>query len=237
MPGTNVTIHFHAGTVFSEFKLEGHNLLLAKSLDFEKIPSYEILIVGKDFENDMAICHVKVLVQNLNEHAPVFTRTAYAGVVPETAYIGHSVLRIDAKDPDSDCDCEIQYKIIDSRSNPWFKLNGQDVVVRTTRLQPGCHYKFQVEATDGTFVSKRSTVYIVVTGVFRPIFVNTTFIVNVPENLPIGDMVLWADAGTDNKTDVTYSIESSVARHMFHINETQGKSIQLFLSIHSVHIL
>ena len=214
LPGSPVTLSFHPGTVFEEFNLRGNDLLLAGSLDFETKRSYDILVLATDHERDMALATVRIVVQNLNEHAPKFTRPIYQGSVPELAYIGHSVLALTATDRDGD---SLYYSVVGNVPGDAFQLSDKNVVVNS-RLITGT-YEFNVVVNDRTFQSSVSKVSIIVTAVFKPIFPDTTYIVSVLESTENGSIILSVVAG-DHNQGITYSIESIEAREVFGVNST-----------------
>ena len=209
MPGSNMTISFHRIPKFPEFALKGNDMILVKSLDFETKKLYNIIIIATDAELDATFAHIILHVQNLNEHAPQFDRSIYEKSVSELAYIGHSVLSLIATDHDGS---KMFYKITTAVPDNAFVLKDNVVLVNGKLKRQ--RYEFTVSVDDGTFHSSTAKVIITVRKENIPAFGKSTYIVNVREDLVVGEVFLNVSACSG----CNYTIESVELNKLFHIN-------------------
>lgn len=96
-----------------------------KLLDYEERHSVQCYIVAKEIGSGNFSARVKltVLLNDVNDNAPEFTRKEYRGHVAENSEVGTTVLRVEAHDLDSQPDSQIKYMRLIGENSRLFKLD------------------------------------------------------------------------------------------------------------------
>lgn len=156
--------------------IEDHScgVVLLNSLDYENKTSHDIgikLTSTKYLVNPQkSFCHVKIIVQDQNDNAPVFRfpkssrghNDTFYGIVNSDADIDTSVLQIKASDADSSAFGMIKYRIYDEEeavnfiskdeaSSSYFAISEDTGLIKTAKSLQRLHklpLKFIVEARD-----------------------------------------------------------------------------------------
>ena len=93
------------------------------ALDREHLAAYSLRVVAYDggappLSSELA---VEVVVQDVNDNHPVFSRARYNASVPENAEIGSLVLKVSATDADDRAN--ISYAIKKRETDEFFAIN------------------------------------------------------------------------------------------------------------------
>ncbi|XP_053305617.1 cadherin-16 [Spea bombifrons] len=103
------------------------NVYLGKSVDYEKIQEYNLVVVARNrvqlYETDYgpsSTATIHVLLGNVNE-APIFTQQRYEVSVPESTQTGSLILTVEASDPDTHHPARLHYAIKND-SRKWLSI-------------------------------------------------------------------------------------------------------------------
>ncbi|CAL4067626.1 unnamed protein product, partial [Meganyctiphanes norvegica] len=148
---------------------------------------YFLTVIGKDFAPDplQGACSFSVLVEDINDNAPVFDKESYHQSIPYTKEASSSILRVTASDVDSGRNSQLMYSLegnpadlayfsIDPDSG-YIKLNRQ----LTSDMSDTRMFEFQARATDNGAPIQMSTsvnviVNVVSTGALPPTVISLT---------------------------------------------------------------
>ncbi|XP_027029224.2 protocadherin gamma-C3-like [Tachysurus fulvidraco] len=93
-------------------------LVLVKALDREKIPNLDLLITAVDGGSPAltGTLTIKVNILDVNDNAPVFTKSLYKVSVAEDTTVGTTIISVQAKDLDEGLNGEIMYSFMSHTS-------------------------------------------------------------------------------------------------------------------------
>ena len=133
------------------FKIEksSGSITVAKNLDYEKIPVYNIVIQAKDhgFYPRSATASVKIILQDVNDNPPVFEKTLYEAELRENSPSRTFVTQMVATDLDSPKNADIVYELVDPSDQ--FEIEPESGNVKSLRT-------FDFELTDTLFLKIRA---------------------------------------------------------------------------------
>ncbi|KAG7264436.1 hypothetical protein CRUP_022298 [Coryphaenoides rupestris] len=158
-----------------------------------------------------------VTVEDANDWPPVFQRAAYEASVAENRSPGEPVVRLSATDGDSGKNAEVQYSLLPGPGYDLFSIHPQTGQVSTTTQldrEQQQQFTLRVLSRDGGSPALSSTTTVVCTVLDEndnpPRFMQTSFHVSLPENLPPG--VLHAGQASDpdlgENSTIHYSLDS-----------------------------
>lgn len=189
----------------SFFDLIDSTLTLVLSLDYETAAEHQILVIATDRGHPAlsTVANVTVLVDDVNEFAPVFSMQVYTRETVFTTTIGSELVTVVATDRDGR-DTSITYGL-GSDAPAFVDINPLTGMVRTINILPEneTEYSFTVTATDNgmpsTLVGTAQVQLFVFSPVnnFEPQFDKALYNISVPENSPIGTTVVTVTI-TDN---------------------------------------
>jgi hypothetical protein len=185
-------------------------------LDREARETYVLSIQAQDIRLD---CHrgktqVTVIVQDVNDNQPVFTRAAYHINIPEDISIGDIVAQITAVDQDKGSNSAIKYSISQSTGPLMIaQQNGQLTTTDTLDREKVDSYEVTVVATDGGGLTSSANVSISVLDVndnapdFNPAVYFGTF--NASLSSPVAT-VFATDPDLGENGTVRYQLATAV---------------------------
>jgi protocadherin Fat 4 len=109
------------------------SISVAKILDYEKIPVYNIIVQAEDrgFYSRSGTSSVKIILQDVDDNPPTFDQDLYEAVLEENAPIGTVVTQMIANDLDSAKNADIVYDMIDkSETDRYFNIDSVTGIVR-----------------------------------------------------------------------------------------------------------
>ncbi|XP_056456334.1 protocadherin Fat 2 [Gadus chalcogrammus] len=142
-----------------------------------------------------------VNVLDVNDNAPIFDQPRYVVRVLENTEVDVSVFKAHAVDLDSEARGTIQYSL--RSSSEVFKVDGLTGEIRVTAnldRESTPRYDLQIEARDQADVGQQlySTMDLVVVlqdvNDNPPKFVPRTYKIKVPEDVPVGTVLVWVDS-------------------------------------------
>lgn len=136
----------------------------ARKLDRENVPVYNLkaFAVDKGVPPLKAVVSVHVVVQDINDNAPVFEKDELFIYVEENRPVESVVAQITATDPDEGTNAQIMYQIVEGNIPEVFHLdiyNGDLTVLTELDYETKTEYIIVVQATSAPLVS-RATVHI-----------------------------------------------------------------------------
>ena len=169
---------------------------------------------------------VRVAVGNVNDNSPEFTRSVYIFSVEEDETIGENVGLINANDLDGD---DVQYSI-DAGDDGRFILdpNSGQLTLNTSFSDTNpVEYLLNVSACDPFLLCSSARVNILVTDINNhfPIFTESVYEANVPENVVVGETFFTISATDGDRganAAILYTIQDSFAP-FFTIENTTGE--------------
>ena len=132
-----------------------------KEIDREKKRTYTIRVKATDKSNDIRLegsCHLEVTITDENDNTPMFIGSTYEGNVKENVEIGHSVVRVTARDADEGANAQVSYVVPTPMS--LFKVDKHTGVIttRASLVNKRKVYEFRIRARDSGVPSKWSDV-------------------------------------------------------------------------------
>lgn len=102
------------------------NLLIKTSPDFETQAQYDLIVNASDNGKPpkSALAPVKVTIEDVNDHQPVFNQSSYSFTVSEGAALRGRVGAVYATDKDSGPRGKVMYSITDGNVGKAFAIDG-----------------------------------------------------------------------------------------------------------------
>ncbi|NXO03974.1 PCDGH protein, partial [Rhinopomastus cyanomelas] len=192
---------------------ERGTITLQEALDFEDTQSYTLLLEARDDGGLIAHCEVEVQVLDVNDNAPEITVMHVSSPVPENAPTGTVVALLKVKDPDSgengQVSCELSgeapLSLVTSPGSSYKVL----VLAKALDREETAFHELVLRASDGGKPARTGTARIRVPVVDAndnaPMFSRSEYTVRVPEDLPVGSVLVTVTA-----TDVDEGINGHV---------------------------
>ncbi|XP_050548978.1 protocadherin-like wing polarity protein stan isoform X2 [Daktulosphaira vitifoliae] len=243
--GLNAVVRYAiiGGNTQGHFSIDSQNgeVSLVKSLDYESMRSYRLMIRAQDGGNPSRSNTTQLLVniKDVNDNPPRFYTSLFQESVLENVAVGYSIVRIQAYDADEGENAALTY-YISSRDFEGFSNEKIPIVVDeksgwvyTTHLldrEINSKYQFQVVAEDGGDPPKTATASVVVTiqdvNDNEPIFNPKQYDVVISEDSPPGTPLTTITAtDPDENPRIHYEIVSGNSRGRFAIATHSGKAI------------
>ncbi len=206
-------------------------------LDRETMSDYNLAVMCEDQgrETQVAIKHVRIDVQDVNDNAPIFKQQSYAAEVRENNLVGAPVVAVNATDKDAGINAEIVYSLDDTVQNT-FDINPATGAITAKTVfdrEQVQQFQFQVLATDGGNPSHTSTALVFVDILDMndeiPKFSQGTYSFGVHENSPAGTEVgivhaVDLDAEPYNQFEFSF-LPNEASMDKFSIDKESGKII------------
>ncbi|KAK0134170.1 Protocadherin-23 [Merluccius polli] len=221
----HVSYSIVAGDDQGVFRLEENTglLYLSSPLDREVRASYRLIIRAADgglpFLSSTQT--LTVVVEDVNDQPPVFPLEVYAARVAENRNPGEPVVRLTATDGDSGKNAEVQYSLLPGPGYTLFSIHPQTGQVTTTAQldrEQQQQFTLRVLAHDGGSPALSGTTTIACSVLDEndnpPQFMQSSFHVSLPENLPPG--LLHAGQASDPDLGENSTIHYSIDREEDH---------------------
>ncbi|XP_066549387.1 protocadherin-15b [Amia ocellicauda] len=229
--GDPITYNIQNGDPQQVFNLtqSSGNLVLGKPLDRESTDRYILIVTASDGRLDgTSTATVNIVVTDVNDNDPVFDQFLPKNFTVQEEEVNAFVGQVKATDPDAGLNGQVRYRLVNN--NGIFRINANGSIYTTVPLdrETRGQYDLIVEASDGAVDPRRTTITLFV-GVLdiddnSPVFSQTSYTVNVPENSPVGTVILWLEAkDADLDANVTYRIRTEEAKQLFAVNPVTGQ--------------
>uniref|UniRef100_A0ACB8FH05 Uncharacterized protein n=1 Tax=Sphaerodactylus townsendi TaxID=933632 RepID=A0ACB8FH05_9SAUR len=216
----------------------GGRITLMGLLDYEQRHHYALTVRASDSEHETE-ANVTVLVEDVNDNAPLFAQALYQVVLPEYTPAGSPILTLRATDLDSGTNGEVTYQLATpSHAMAIDPHNGTLFTMQPLVLEPGCTtLDIQVQAHDrgSPSLSSWTTVQVQVLDVndHGPQFSQPHYDARVPEDQRPGTTVLTLHATdgdvTRDNAALDYTIVSGNSGHAFQLEGQVGGASALVL--------
>ena len=208
-------------------------------IDREKKDKYNLTIEATDSGNppQSSVANLIVLVTDVNDHKPQFSKLVYTATIKEGIPIGSYVGEVSASDSDISSNGEISYSIVSGNEKGWFAVSKATGLVTTSNeidsdIFNDSNIVLEIIAKDNGAISNNSSVIFNVSiqdvNDNRPNFgLSSNFTVSLSENLEIGSKVFDINA-TDLDSGlngfITYELfsEYQIAISTFQIDNKTG---------------
>ncbi|NXC87860.1 CAD23 protein, partial [Cercotrichas coryphoeus] len=244
-PNGQVSYRMQVGMPRMDFLINSTSGLVTSTavLDRERIPEYYLRVVASDAgapaKSSTSTLTVKVL--DVNDENPTFFPAVYNVSLPEDVPRDFKVVRLNCTDADIGLNAELSYFITGGNQDGKFSVGFRDGVVRTVvslDRETVASYTLILEAIDNGPTGNRrtgtATVYVTVLDVNdnRPIFLQSSYEVSVPEDIPAASSIVQArgsspgvkatDADEGINGRVWYRIVKGNEHNHFRINPSTG---------------
>uniref|UniRef100_A0A8C3DP03 Cadherin-23 n=1 Tax=Corvus moneduloides TaxID=1196302 RepID=A0A8C3DP03_CORMO len=204
-PNGQVSYRMQVGMPRMDFLINSTSGLVTSTavLDRERIPEYYLRVVASDTgapaKSSTSTLTVKVL--DVNDENPTFFPAIYNVSLPENVARDFKVVRLNCTDADVGLNAELSYFITGGNQDGKFSVGFRDGVVRTVvslDRETVASYTLILEAIDNGPTGNRrtgtATVYVTVLDVNdnRPIFLQSSYEVSVPEDIPAASSIVQA---------------------------------------------
>eukprot|EP00064_Thunnus_orientalis_P000719 superscaffoldBa00000039_g720 len=204
-------------------------LLLGKPLDRETTDQYRLIVTASDGNpGGTSTATVNIVVTDVNDNDPEFNLTIPTNFTVQEEKANLFVGQVMATDPDAGANGQVQYRIVNHPDLFTISANGSIYTKVPLDRELRSQYDLVVEASDGAVDPRRTTLTLSVQvkdiDDNSPVFSQQTYVVNVPENSPVGTVVLKLSAvDSDLFSNVTYQIKTESARQLFSLNPVTGE--------------
>jgi protocadherin-16/23 len=179
--------------------------------DHEQQSVYNFQVVATDggrYDARTQKVPVQITIADINDNKPVFSRFPFSAEVPAYSQPGHNLLRVTAEDQDDGTNAEIVFSFVNEPSSNKFRISPNTGVVTAASslaMESGKLFHLEVLARDKGNPPQSATGLIEIKvgespeGAATLRFQNSSYVVYLPENAPIGREV----------TQVTFQIFAS----------------------------
>ncbi|XP_023405761.2 protocadherin gamma-A5-like [Loxodonta africana] len=190
--------HFSLDVKSGPDKQRYPELVMDLPLDREKEAVHDLLLTAVDGGDPIlsGTTHIRVLVLDANDNAPLFTRPEYRVSVPEDIPVGTRLLTLTATDPDEGLNGKLTYSFRneDDKISETFELDsslGQISTLQSLDYEESSFYLIEVEAQDGGALLASATVLVTVQDVNdnTPEVILTSLTSSVSENCLPGTVI------------------------------------------------
>ncbi|NWU98686.1 CAD23 protein, partial [Upupa epops] len=236
-PNGQVTYRMQVGMPRMDFLINSTSGLVTSTtvLDREKIAEYYLRVVASDagVPSKSSTSTLTVKVADVNDENPTFFPPIYNVSLPEDVARDFKVVRLNCTDADIGLNAELSYFITGGNQDGKFSVGFRDGVVRTVvslDRETVASYTLILEAIDNGPTGNRrtgtATVYVTILDVNdnRPIFLQSSYEVSVPEDIPATSSIVQASTDADEGINgrVWYRIVKGNEQNHFRINPSTG---------------
>ncbi|XP_063784670.1 protocadherin gamma-B1-like isoform X39 [Pseudophryne corroboree] len=189
---------FELGMKITKDGIKSPELILQKPLDREKQSIYQLVLTALDGGQPpkSGTAFIKVIVLDVNDNFPTFTKDVYEISLNENAPIGFLVLQLNAVDEDEGSNAQISYSLCDipGTIHSLFSVDpvsGHINVTGDIDYELAERYELAVKATDGGNLSSHCKILINVTDMNDnpPQITITSLSDTIPENSPMTTII------------------------------------------------
>ncbi|XP_061626492.1 protocadherin Fat 1a isoform X2 [Phyllopteryx taeniolatus] len=235
--GPRIVYTISEGDPFNQFSIDFNTgvLHVAQPLDFETHPAYKLNIRATDaLTGAHSDVFVDIILQDINDNAPVFLSKSYYANISEASVIGRSVLQVDAIDFDTGHNQEIFYQLVEEKgkSSDYFAIDRDTGLVSMAQVldhEETQQHRLRVRAVDGgvpaLFTDVVVTVDVTDLNDNAPTFAEPTYKAAVSELASRGHFVTQVQASDADSSDLNkleFAIVSGNEDQSFAIDKQTG---------------
>uniref|UniRef100_A0A8C9WZ58 FAT atypical cadherin 3a n=1 Tax=Sander lucioperca TaxID=283035 RepID=A0A8C9WZ58_SANLU len=217
----------HNSTEYFHIDSSSGLILTARMLDHELVQKYNFIVRATDngFPPLSSEVSVIVVVNDINDNAPVFNQLLYEAYVNELAPRGHFLTCVQASDADSSDFDNLEYSILSGNERMNFVMDKTTGIItlsshRKQRMEPA--YSLNVSVSDTVFTSTAQVhVKVVGANLYSPVFAQNMYEAEFRENSAVGTKVIQVkatDADPGVFGHITYSFVNDVGKDQFSID-------------------
>ncbi|ESO87058.1 hypothetical protein LOTGIDRAFT_229248 [Lottia gigantea] len=231
-PAGRITYRIVDGNIGNAFRVDPNegNITLTRLIDYDETVNRSGIVrlvvqasdIGVNGQSGLSTnITVTVNVQDENNHIPRFNPLSYNETISEIESIGRSIVQVIATDSDLGSNGEIRYSI-DRGGLDNFEINPISGVITVSSranfdYDAAKGYSVVIYATDRGSPPQTgtATVFITLTDANNkpPVIKEENYNRNVPDNAPIGTLVIKINAtDTDSTSLIRYSLPTSLVR-------------------------
>ncbi|XP_075544524.1 cadherin-related tumor suppressor fat [Dermacentor variabilis] len=243
-PNGDTVVEIRGGNELGHFRLEptpSFDIVRVNGiLDREKVSRYNLTVVATDRGSPprSSTAFLLILVNDVNDHEPVFEQSEYSSQLSELAPAGSFVAAVTATDRDTGINARLSYAISSGNEKLWFRIDPATGLVTTARSidrEQQDLIELKISAKDGgpnpRWAHAILRVQLLDENDQAPAFALTSFKASIPENAEPGSLVTVlsaADGDLGSNGSVAYSLAPEVELMypgMFHLDEVHGRLI------------
>lgn len=211
--GPRIVYTISEGDPFKQFSIDFNTgvIHVIQPLDFESHPAYKLNVRATDsLTGAHSGVFVDIILQDINDNAPVFLSKTYYANISEASVIGTSILQVHAKDLDSDNNQEVFFQLVEEKgaASEFFTIDRDTGVISTAKAldyEEIKQHKLRVFAVDGGVPALSSDVIVTVDVTDlndnAPVFTEHTYTASVSELAPRGHFITQVQASDADSTD------------------------------------
>ncbi|KAJ8000877.1 hypothetical protein DPEC_G00184960 [Dallia pectoralis] len=235
--GPKIVYTISEGDPFGQFSINFNTgvIHVVQPLDFESHPAYKLSVTATDsLTGAHSDVFVDIILEDVNDNAPVFQLKSYNGSVSEASFIGTSVLQVAATDYDTGNNKVLFYQFVEDleKSSDYFSIDRDTGMIWTVRMldrEVKQQHKLIVRAVDGGVPALSSDVIVTVdVGDLNdnaPSFTESVYEATVSELAPRGYFVTQVQASDADSSDagkLEFSILSGNEDQNFALDKNTG---------------
>ncbi|KAK7929499.1 hypothetical protein WMY93_005894 [Mugilogobius chulae] len=232
--GPRIVYTISEGDPFKQFSIDFNTgvIHVVQPLDFETHPAYKLNVKATDsLTGAHSDVFVDIILEDVNDNAPVFVSKVYYANISEASVIGTSVLQVDANDADTGNNQDIFFQL----NSPYFTINRDTGLISTAKEldhEQIKQHKLQVRVVDLGVPALSSDVIVTVDVTDlndnAPVFAESVYNCTISELAPRGYFVIQVqatDADSSDLNQLEFAIVSGNDDQNFAINKQTGAII------------
>ncbi|KAM7290979.1 cadherin-related tumor suppressor [Ixodes scapularis] len=138
-PNGDTVVQIHGGNELGHFRLEktpSFDIVRVNGvLDRERVSRYNLTVTATDRGSPArsSTAYLLILVNDVNDHEPVFEKADYSALLSELSPVGSFVSAVTATDRDTGINARLSYSIAAGNERLWFKIDANTGLVTTAR--------------------------------------------------------------------------------------------------------
>ena len=171
------------------------SLYLESRLDREDIDSFLLEIVAQDLAGHEVSTKVDIQLQDVNDHAPVFSSNSYSVNIVDNTGVGKTVFTVSANDPDEGTNGEVRFTLLNH--NKIFDIDEVTGVVTTKKVLSNyktTSYNLEIKVFDLSIEKQRYSyanleISIIKTRKLPPKCLTKSQSIRIPQHTPVGTII------------------------------------------------
>lgn len=211
--GPRIVYTISEGDPFKQFSIDFNTgvIHVIQPLDFETHPAYKLSVRATDsLTGAHSEVFVDIILEDVNDNAPVFLSKAYHANISEASVIGTRVLQVDAKDSDTGNNQKVFFQLVEEKgkSSDFFAIDRDTGAISTAHLldyEEVRQHKLRVRALDGGVPALSSEVIVTIDVTDlndnAPEFTQQTYNSTISELAPRGHFITQVQASDADNSD------------------------------------
>ncbi|KAK2918784.1 protocadherin Fat 1a isoform X2 [Channa argus] len=233
--GPRIVYTISEGDPFKQFAIDFNTgvIHVIQPLDFETHPAYKLNVKATDsLTGAHSEVFVDIILEDVNDNAPMFLSKSYYANISEASFIGTSVLQVNAKDFDTGNNQEVFFQLVEAKSLDYFTIDRDTGVISTAQIldhEEIQQHKLRVRVVDGGVPALSSDIIVTIDVTDlndnAPTFTELTYKTTISELAPRGHFITQvqaSDADSSDSNNLEFSIISGNEDQNFAIDKHTG---------------